>query len=194
MDTKVESIFLRGKKVNLRPVRREEIPLYAKWINDPDVRIFLNNTFPFTFEAEEKAYEKMSARDPNNVILAIETRRGELIGLMGIHNIDWVNRTATTGTNIGDKKYWGKGYGTDAKMTLLDYCFNTLGLHRINSTAIAYNERSVRYSLRCGYKIEGRLREQYFRKGARYDSVMLGVLREEWLPLWLRYQKTGRVK
>jgi RimJ/RimL family protein N-acetyltransferase len=106
------------------------------------------------------------------------------IGTMGIHGIDYRHGIATTGALIGEPEYWGKGYGSEAKMLLLEYAFNTLNLRKINSEVIAYNERSTQYSLKCGYKIEGRRRLEHFAKGEYWDVIQLAVFREDWQPLW----------
>ncbi len=181
-------IFLSGKKVNLRPLSENDIPLITRWINDPEVREFVSRTFPQTEKQEEAWFNKLGS-DEKNIVLGIETKKGRLIGIMGIHRIDWIQRIATTGALIGEKDYWNKGYGTDAKMILLDYVFNTLNLRKISSSVLAYNKRSLNYSLHCGYKIEGRKRKQFFKKGRFWDLIELGLFREEWLPVWGKYKR-----
>ncbi len=186
-------VFLSGKITNLRPPKRDDIPVILRWVNDPEVRVFVLGTFPWTEKMEEDWFDKLG-KDEKNVVLIIETKDGKMIGIMGIHNIDWVSRIGTTGALIGEKEYWGGGYGTDAKLALLEYAFNTLNLHKILSAVIAFNKRSLRYSLRCGYKIEGHRRKQLFKEGKYWDRIDLGVFREEWLRVWKKYQKTGRVR
>jgi len=186
-------VFLSGKKTNLRPVSREDIPKILVWINDPEVRQFVSSVVPTTQKFEEDWVDGL-CKDKDNVVLVIETKDGVAIGLMGLHRINWVNRVATTGALIGDKEYWGKGFGSDAKMALLEYAFNTLNLHRINSDVIAFNERSLNYSLRCGYQIKGKKRQAMFRHGKYWDRIELGLLREDWIPVWEKYQKTGSLK
>ncbi len=186
-------VFLLGNKTNLRPVSREDIPKILVWINDPEVRQFVSSVVPTTQKFEEDWVDGL-CKDKDNIVLVIVTKEGKAIGLMGLHRIDWVNRVATTGALIGDKEYWGKGFGSDAKMALLDYAFNTLNLRRINSDVIAFNERSLNYSLRCGYQIEGKKRQAMFRHGKYWDRIELGLLREEWIPVWEKYQKTGSLK
>lgn len=186
-------IFLEGKMVNLRPFGKADIPTLTYWINDPEVRKFLIGTWPQTERQEEEWFNKLGS-DDKNIVLAIETKDGILIGSMGIHRIDWKDRVATTGALIGEKEYWGKGYGTDAKMILLDYAFNTLNLRKICSNVYPYNKRSLHYSLHCGYKIEGRRRRQVFKNGRYWDLIELGLFKEEWLPIWKRYKRTGRVR
>jgi len=186
-------VFLSGRLVNLRPVQKSDIPLLTKWINDPNVRQYLASTFPHTEKQEEAWYENLG-KDNKNIVLTIETKDGKPIGVMGIHKIEWQRGFGTTGAFIGESEYWGNGYGTDAKMILLDHAFNTLGLRKIYSDVIAFNKRSLRYSLRCGYKIEGRLRKHIFRKGKYWDEIVIGVFRDEWLPIWKKYKKTGKVR
>lgn len=191
METTQKVVFLSGKKVNLRPLAQSDAPLITRWINDPEVREFIVGIYPQT---EKQETEWLFNHSDKNIVLGIETKEGTYVGNMGIHDIDWINRTATTGAMIGEKEYWGKGYGTDAKMLLLDYAFNTLNLRKICSRVVSYNQRSLQYSLHCGYQIEGTLRKHVFKKGKYWDMIELGLFREEWLPIWKIYKKTGRVR
>lgn len=186
-------VFLSGRTTNLRPYNKADIPMLTRWINSPDVRPFIVSVFPKTENLEEEWYEKLG-KDDKNIVLCVETKDGKPIGGMGIHSIDWLNRTATTGAILGEKEYWGQGFGTDAKLVLLDYAFNVLNLRKIHSNVIGYNERSLRYSLRCGYKEEGRLRQEKYRNGEYHDLIQLSVFREDWLPVYERYMQTGSVR
>lgn len=184
-------VFIEGKKVNLRPLPKEDVPTITRWINNPEVRGFVSAAFPQTEKQEEDWVGKLGS-DDKNIVLGIETKDGRFIGTMGIHRINWVHRTCMTGAIIGEKDYWGKGYGTDAKMHLLDYIFNVLNLHKVCSSVIAFNKRSLRYSLHCGYKVEGRKREHIFKSGKYWTLIELGLFKKEWLPIWKKYQKTGK--
>jgi RimJ/RimL family protein N-acetyltransferase len=188
--SKSSVVFLRGKTTILRPVSLKDIPLFTKWINDPEIRQFIMNIFPITEGSEKEWVENLNKKSDKDIVLVIEVR-GKPIGIMGIHGIDWRDRIATTGAIIGEVKYQGKGYGTDAKMTLLNYVFNTLNLRKIMSRVKSFNKRSLAYSLHCGYKVEGRLRKQHFVNGKYYDEIVLGLFRHEWLPYWEAHCKNG---
>lgn len=181
-------VFLRGDRVILRPVSVEDVPLMLKWINNPNVRKYLSVPFPTTEGEEMEWIENLHKRKQNDVTLAIEVD-GKIIGTMGLHRIHWRNRVATTGTLIGEEDFWGKGYGTEAKMHLLNYAFNTLNLRKICSSVLAFNERSYRYGLRCGYREEGRLKQHHFHDGQYHDEILLAVFRDDWLPLWEEFQE-----
>lgn len=195
MEAKVERVvFLKGRKTILRPLSKEtDLSRCLRWINDPEVNQYLARYYPMSLQGETEWFDKLY-KDEHSFPFAIETIEGEFIGIMGLHDIKSMDRTATTGALIGEKEYWGKGFGADAKMALLDYAFNTLNLRKICSRVIAYNKRSLAYSLRCGYEIEGTLKRHVYKKGRYYDEILLAVFKEKWLPLWRKYKKTGSLK
>lgn len=182
-------VFLEGKKVILRPIFKEEISMLQRWINDPQIRIFLTATFPMTIEQEARWFEKIGSSQSNVILGIVDKEKDLLIGSMGLHDINWIDRRATTGTLIGDKAYWSKGYGTDAKMQLLNYAFNTLNLRKIKSEVIQLNNRSLKYAEKCGYKVEGVLKAEHYKDGEHHDCVRLAVFKEDWLPFWETYSK-----
>lgn len=180
-------IFLQGIRLYLRPLGEEgDAERCCRWINDPETRKFLKSNTPISLPAEQKWVDESTSRK-DNIALAIVTLDGVHIGNIGVHKINMVSGTASTGTMIGEKEYLGKGYGTEAKMILLNYLFNTLNLRKICSTAYAFNKRSIAYSHKCGYKVEGIRRKHIFREGKYQDVVELAVFKEDWLPLWKKY-------
>jgi RimJ/RimL family protein N-acetyltransferase len=48
------------------------------------------------------------------------------------------------------------------------------------STALAYNERSIKLHKRIGFREEGRSRQEIFKNGQYHDVLQFGILREEW--------------
>ncbi len=184
-------IFRQGKLVQLRPLERTDISSLRRWVNDPKVSKFLGGVFPVMEKDEEEWIDNLH-KDTNNIVLGIvDAKIKKLIGAIGLHNIHWQHRTAVTGTFIGEKEYWGKGYGTDAKMLLLDFAFNALDLYGVLSKVFAYNKRSLAYGKKCGYEEIGRI-PQWMRaqNGERCDVVLLIVTQEKWQPLWHTYMKS----
>ena len=192
-DTQSPLVFLQSKRVILRPVLEEDTPALLRWINDPEVNQYLLTYLPQMEGDQREWIERVRKRKSNDITLVI-VADNKPIGTMGLHRIEWVNRVATTGALIGEKEYWGKGYGSEAKMLFLDYAFNRLNLRKIYSDVIAFNKRSVRYSLKCGYKKEARLKKRHFRFGKYWDEVLLSVKRKDWLPLWKKFTKKHGLK
>jgi RimJ/RimL family protein N-acetyltransferase len=183
-------IFLQGKKTVLRPLRKDtDLESCLVWLNDPEVNWYIRRFLPLSLQEEEAWFEDLPRR-PNDIVLAIETIEGQFIGVT-LLRINWKDRVAATGTLIGEKKFWDEGYGTDAKMILLNYAFNTLNLRKICSVVYEFNKRSLRYSKKCGYRIEGKRQKQVFKKGKYWDEIIMGVFKEEWLVRWRKYWGTS---
>ncbi len=185
-------IFRRGQKVHLCIVLKAYLPLITKWINDPEVTRYLGSYMPQYERNEEQWLERLAEKKNTDMVFALVTKNGEMIGIMGLHQINSKDGTATTGALIGEKRFWGRGYGSEAKMLLLDYAFNTLNLRKICSAALAFNGRSVRYSKKCGYEEEGVRKAQFYKNGAYHDEILLAVFRDQWLPFWKRFQKSRK--
>jgi len=177
--------MLKGKKVILRPVKRADLPYFLKWFNDPEVIQYLSSFYlPMTEMAEEKYIEDVgttrASTSASFVIEAIDGETTKPIGNVGLHNINTKDHGASFGIAVGDKEYWSKGYGTEAARLIIDYGFQQLNLHRISSSAIAFNERSIRMHKNLGFVEEGRMREAIFKNGQYHDQIGFGLLRSEW--------------
>jgi len=139
---------------------------------------------PMTEMGEEKFIEELGTTRANSdvlfVIEAIEGASTKPIGSCGLHQINQKDRNAIFGIVIGEKDYWSKGYGVEAARLIINYGFQQLNLHRISSSAIAFNERSIKLHEKVGFREEGHLRQAMFKNGQYYDRVEFGILREEW--------------
>jgi RimJ/RimL family protein N-acetyltransferase len=184
-------VFREGEKAALRPLLRADVPQLLRWFNDPEVTQFLLRSLPITEKEEEEWVDTVHKRTDGVFLGIVDRKNNKLIGSMGLHNLNWQHRTATTGTTIGDKSYWGKGYGTEAKMLLLDLAFNRFDLYAILSRIFAFNGRSIAYGKKCGYEEVGRI-PNWIRgpDGKRHDEVLLQVTQERWRPLWEAYLAT----
>jgi len=175
-------------KVYLRPLEKSDAGRCCRWINDPEIRQFLTGQSLFSFSQEEKWIESVNDWRKEDINLAMITKDKNLhIGNVGISDIDWINRRGTTGALIGEKDYWGKGYGTEAKLLLLKHVFDTLGLEKICSTVLSTNPRSKAYLEKTGYKEEGCLRRHCLVDGKKVDIFVMALFREDFIPVWEKY-------
>ncbi|ACR79886.1 GNAT family N-acetyltransferase [Kosmotoga olearia] len=171
-------MILKGEKVVLRPLEVEDARTIVPLINDAELRQYLLQVFPINKFMEEN-WIKNHSSSSNEVNLAITTD-DELIGVTGYMNIDWVNRCAEFGIGIFNKKYWGKGYGTETTKLMLEYAFRKLNLNRVYLRVFDYNERAIRAYEKCGFVLEGRQRQAVFSNGRYHDVLMMSILAEEY--------------
>lgn len=173
--------MIKGEKVQLRPVERDDLPHFVEWFADPEVRHYLIRYMPFSLEQEERWFEDLQERlaKKETVMLAIETSENVLIGNISLNDIDWKNRKAELGITIGEKAYWSQGYGTDAIRTLLGLAFDEMNLHRVFLRVFDDNKRGLRCYEKVGFQREGTLRDSAFRRGSYRDLYIMSILQPE---------------
>jgi RimJ/RimL family protein N-acetyltransferase len=165
-------------RVKLRPIALADAPRYVKWFADPEVTKNLRQQ-RITL-AQQRAWIRGAKKRPANKVFAIETRGGTHIGSIGLHKVSKQDCKAEYGIFIGDKSFWGQGYGRAASELILMYGFRVLKLNRIYLQVYVFNTRGLRLYAKLGFKKEGVLR-QHVRRGGRYhNAVVMGLLASEW--------------
>ena len=171
-----------GKKIILRAIEENDLQILLKWTNDPSISELVGGwSFPLSIGNQKEWYIN-NLKDPKNKRFIVETKESKAIGLTGLWSIDWQNRHALTALKIGEKNIRGKGYGTDAIMTIMAYAFFEVGLNKLWGEIINYNIASYKaYIEKCGWKVEGILRQHIYRKGKFYDLIRVGILKESFI-------------
>lgn len=185
-------VFRKGPRVTLRPLEKSDIPMFLHWMNDQDVTRYLLHQHPVMLPMEEKWFQRLCDKPEENIVLGI-TIKGKLIGDIGFHQPDPISRTALLGLMIGDKAQWGRGYGREAMMLMIEYAFHSLNVRKISSYVFAANAKSLRCHELCGFRREGLRKEHIFRDGKYMDEVLFGLFEKDWLPVWQKFKKTGRI-
>jgi len=166
-----------GRKVALGPIRRDLISTYLRWINDFEVTRTLDLPMrPFPLEFEENWYQRMTQSDHDIAFTVYEGKTLRPIGNAGLHQIDHQHRSAEFGMAIGEKEFWGKGYGTETTALLLEYGFRNLGLHNIMLRVFANNEAAIRAYQRAGFRPIGVRREARRVSGEVWNIMFMDCL------------------
>lgn len=169
-----------GERVYLRPLGRADAPALQPWFNDPEVceQLAIRRAASLEFELEFLAGLE---RDEHRVVLGIALRDGDaLIGTTGLEEIDFVNRQAQFGIAIGVKSEWGKGHGTEVTRLVVRYAFEHLNLNRVFLHVYETNPRGLRAYEKAGFRREGVLRQARWQQTRFVDTIVMGMLREEW--------------
>ena len=144
---------ISGSKVNLRPLRTDDLTRRAAWLSDPDcVRLFTGSLPERTYGLEDaERWRRGLESDVSASVWAIETKDGRHIGDIDLHDIDRQMGTAKLTILIGDKDSWSRGYGTDAVKSLLASAFLDLKLQKVNLKVYDFNGRAIRCYEKCGF-------------------------------------------
>src|SRR5260370_31478906 len=117
-----------------------------KWINDEEVTDFLGSglTYPVSSIAEEKFIEAAAKSSDTEKTFVIETiAERKYIGAITFHAINWLNRSAGLGIVIGDKSYWGRGYGTYAMRVMMRLGVGKMNLHPLLLHPVQYKPPAI---------------------------------------------------
>jgi RimJ/RimL family protein N-acetyltransferase len=118
-----------------------------------------------------------------------EKNSEEYVGEVYLANADWNVPCIEVGYFIV-QKHVGKGYATEACLTACSIAFEKLGVRRMELQCAADNEKSVQVALRCGFTLEGRLRERnHKRDGSTVDRLWFGLLLCEWQDSKIKFPK-----
>ncbi|MBG9773944.1 GNAT family protein [Brevibacillus laterosporus] len=176
-------MLFQSARIYLRKMTADDVTIYHTWRNDMEVMRTTNPSIDLcTLDSTQEFV--------NQVILGSSTSKSYMIidkgsetpiGIVSLIQIDYKNRNAECIIDIGEKAYWGKGYGMEALKLLLDYAFLELNLHRVSLRVFSFNKKAIALYERMGFKHEGISREYIFRDGKWSDVFHMGILQREYV-------------
>jgi len=174
--------MLRGEKVVLRGLEREDLPWIWKLRNDAELEGLVHGApVPRSLAQIQNEFDRdVRAEGSRPIKFAIEVEDAP-IGRCDLFAFDEVARSCRLGITL-DRDHWGQGYGRDAVRVLLRHAFCDHNLNRVWLDVLADNERAIHSYRACGFVEEGRLRQHAWHQGAYKDIVVMAVLRDEWVP------------
>ncbi len=171
---------LQGDRVLLRPLREGDIAerLEAGRWSDQYSQAIAGDLVPSAEFTQERAAGWFASR-PESMKWAIEID-SRLSGEIRLDRIEEQDASASLAIGIFIPALWGKGYGTEAIKMVLDYAFNEMEMHRIWLMVMESNVRAVRAYEKCGFKVEGRLRDSVRTSSGWESDVIMSILEDEY--------------
>jgi len=178
--------MIEGKRIRLRSFELPDLDELMKHWNKMELRNLLGSADrgPMSRNDEEEWIRNTwkQRQERRAFTFAIETiADNKIIGGTGLFNIDWTSRSAMTGISIYNPEYWGKGYGRECMNLILGFAFRNLNLNRVELETFDFNERAQKCYLKVGFKEVGRRRKAKFINSGYHDSIVMDLLRDEWL-------------
>ncbi|SDZ28406.1 GNAT family N-acetyltransferase [Thermoactinomyces sp. DSM 45892] len=183
-------VILRGNKVTLRDIKIEDVEKIYYWRYVADDREHLKWNAPY-YPIEEKSIEKFIEEEYRLHLDTAKTDQvrsklaiivgNKLIGTVGWYWVDQNTNWLNNGIVIFDSDYWSGGYGTEAFQMWTNYLFENMDIVRVGISTWSGNERMIGLAKKVGMVEEGRIRNARIVEGKYFDSVKMGVLREEWI-------------
>lgn len=188
-------------KVVLKPVSRQDVARIREWLRDEEVSNMWFGRYAYGDPAHlgynpedaEKASDaewQLIFSDPGHRILSIYTPEGEHIGEVHVA-IEESLGDGQLSVLIGRKDKWHQGLGSEAASAVLELAFGQWGLYRVWADVPEYNVAARNLFKNLGFVHEGTLRKSRPHGGARFDSVVMGLLATEYAERTKKFASEG---
>lgn len=166
--------MIKGEKIYLRPITKEDLVHLNRWKNDEEVYRFLGGGFvPVSINQQEKWLENLIDMTGNNKRFIICDNEDNPLGMVGLYVINWIHRICEIGIFIGEKRSHGKGYGKEACLLIEKYAKNYLNIRKIKLNVVLDNEAAYNMWITLGYMKAGVLKEERFIDGKYYNLLIM---------------------
>lgn len=153
---------------------------YVDWLNDPEVKRFLETRHVKQDGESVRNFVTEKAASDNEFLFGIFLiEDGRHIGNIKVGPISKIHHLADVSLLIGVRDCWGKGYAAEAISAVSRHAFDALGVRKLSASMYVLNEGSRRAFLKVGYVEEGRRRSHYMLDGSPCDLVELGLLPDD---------------
>ena len=129
-------------------------------------------------EDQKKWIDKVN--ESNDYVFIASKKEGEDLAVGLITELDWISRSASIAGSVFGQ-HLSTGVSKFCFEAGVDFAFEMLNLNRLNAEVLAYNAGAFNIDVEyLGFKVEGLKRQAIYKCGKYYDSIVLGLLREEW--------------
>ncbi|TXL66766.1 GNAT family N-acetyltransferase [Cerasibacillus terrae] len=167
-------VMIKGKKVYLRPIIKEDVTFLNEWKNNERVYKNLGGGFlPTSIDLQEKWMDSMIDTTGNNKRFIICDKYNVACGMVGLYSINWIHRTCEVGIYIGNEGAQGKGYAKEACVLIEQFASKYLNLRKIKLNVVFDNEAAIHMWQSLGYKKVGEYKDERFIDGKYKDLILM---------------------
>lgn len=177
--------LMSGRLCGLKPMEEKYLNDHVRFLQDTDVTAYLRIGIP-NLEGQRAWLQRVltSSREELFAIFARQVESDLFIGVIHLRDVDNESGTAHSGMVIGDKRFWGRGIGTEAKHFQLKYAFEEMGLRWVYSRTASGNVRARRMLENTGYVRQGIRPSCRLVNGRYQDEFLYGASPASWRPRW----------
>jgi RimJ/RimL family protein N-acetyltransferase len=174
---------LGGTLTYLSPLEPQAAELWYRWHNDLETGLIASSPGHRT-PGTLAEYQQTIARyleQKAHAFLIVDAAGHRPIGWCALFVADVPSRRAMLSILIGEKEYWGKGYGEDALRVLIGYGFHIVNLNSIELVVRDDNARARRCYEKLGFQVVGRRRQAVILGTRKFDLLLMDLLAEEYV-------------
>lgn len=176
-------------KVSFRKIEKSDLEMIMNWRNHERILKNSRDRRVLTMEDQLKWFQRISGSGNDDMYIVLKD--GAPIGVCGLGRINRQDRTAEITYYLGVQQNpaMDVAIGIEVYAFLKKKGFNDYHFHRLHGEVFGFNKGGLRLALHCGFKNEGVKRQSVFWDGQHWDSIMVGLLAEEYYQ-----QELGKIK
>ena len=172
--------MIKGKKVGLRAVEKEDLPFLRDWRNIPEFRKHFREVRELSLANQEDWFESLQkTKHINYMFTIIDLKTNEPVGAAGLLYVNWINRAGDFSFYIGNDGAYidNDGIAKEAAQLLIDYGFKNLNLHKIWMELYEFDNRKIDFFTKeFDFKQDGVLRDNCFEDGKYWNSLIISKI------------------
>ena len=162
-------------EVTLRDMQQMDIPVLKPWLTDKENAKFLDPFFQNESIGDMQLAFFLMRKDRRIFLILCD---GIPVGMMGLTNIDEINRSVEIWSILGEKTYRKKGIITIGYVLALKKAFQELGLLSVHAWVVEGNY-TISVCEKLGFKTIGRQRQCHLIDGIFKDRILFDILHDE---------------
>lgn len=169
---------LNGRNIYLESLSNKHISqAYTGWLNDKVVcRENSHGGIRYTLKMTREYVQSVDKSDKIAAFAIMAKDKKKHVGNISLGKISWDNSSGDISILIGEKDYWGKGIASEAYRLIIDYGFNKLYLHRLESGMTVRNKAMIKVAKKSGMKKEGVSKDALCKYGEYIDIVRFAII------------------
>jgi len=182
ISTGISFEIIETERLLLRKLTPEKYRQIYRRLSDADIMSLLGLADEKALYREKEKYESgLSTHNRSFVNFQILDKESkQLLGACGFHTWYTEHARAEIGYALNNEDSKAKGIMSEAMEAVLHFGFEHMRLNRVEAFIGPANIPSLKLAAKFRFKEEGRLRGHYCKKGITEDSVVFGLLREEY--------------
>jgi RimJ/RimL family protein N-acetyltransferase len=175
--------MIKGKKVGLRAVEKQDLPFLRDWRNIVEFRKNFREVRELSLTDQEAWFDHLQkTKHINYMFTIVDLDTQKPIGAAGLLYVNWINRSGDFSFYIGENEMYigDDGKANEAAKLLIDYGFKNLNLHKIWMELYEFDNQKIDFFIEnFDFKEDGRLRDNCFESGKYWDSLIISLINIE---------------
>lgn len=181
VENKKQLLPITTERLIIQLPNENDAETILRWSQQKTVEKFAFFKQKITLE-KETAYMRQKLESPTDLIMTMRLREtNEIIGTVGLLELDFANNNCRLGILIGSLEYHGKGYGTETINSALELAFTKLNMHQVYLHVFAENAKAQNLYKKIGFRANGVLPERYNLDGQYKDYIYMYFLKSGWV-------------